>query len=133
MERLFVVELLFFAPLLVLLALGSGGPGVAMAIGFGFLWSLLQPLAATLAATHAEARDHGLLYGVQLALSFGVGSFATTLGAALATRGGTRLAFLGFGVAAAVQLAAAVAVLRATRGSAASRSAVGSRVGRAVG
>jgi predicted MFS family arabinose efflux permease len=132
-ERLFVVELLFFAPVLVSLALGSGGAGVAMAIAFGFLWSLLQPLASVLAATHAEARDHGLLYGVQLALSFGVGSFATTLGAALATRGGTRLAFLGFGVAAAFQLAAAVAVLRATRGSAAGRSAVGSRVGRAVG
>jgi MFS family permease len=130
-ERLFVVELLFFAPTLVLLALGSGGTGVAMAIAFGFLWSLLQPLAATLAATHAESRDHGLLYGVQLALSFGVGSFATTLGAALTTRGGTRLAFLGFGVAAVVQLAAAVAVLRATRGSAV--RAVGPRVGRAVG
>ncbi len=129
MERLFVVELLFFAPLLVSLALGSGAPGVAMALAFGFLWSLLQPLAAALAATHAEARDHGLLYGVQLALSFGVGSFATTLGAALATRGGTRLAFLGFGAAAAIQLAAAVAVLRATRCSAAGRSAVGRAVG----
>src|SRR5437899_3183730 len=115
-ERLFVVELTVFAPLLLLLGLGSGASGVVMAIGFGFLWSLLQPLSAALAATHAEARDHGLLYGVQLALSFGVGSFATTLGAALTTWGGTRLAFLGFGVVGLAQLAAAVGLLRASQG-----------------
>ncbi len=114
-ERLFVVELMLFAPVLLLLGLGTGTWAVALAVGFGFLWSLAQPLAAALTATHAEARDHGLLYGVQLALSFGLGSFATTLGAALTTWGGTRLAFLGFGAAGVIQLAAAVGLLRATR------------------
>jgi MFS family permease len=117
-ERLFVVELLLFAPVLLLLGLGTGTWALALALGFGFLWALTQPLGAALAATHTEARDHGLLYGVQLALSFGVGSFATTVGAALATRGGTRLAFLGFGAAGVVQLIAAIGLLRAKRGSA---------------
>jgi MFS family permease len=114
-ERLFVVELMLFAPVLLLLGLGTGTWALALALGFGFLWSLTQPLGAALAATHAEARDHGLLYGVQLALSFGLGSFATTFGAALTTWGGTRLAFLGFGAVGVVQLGAAIAVLRAAR------------------
>jgi MFS family permease len=116
-ERLFVVELMLFAPVLLLLGVGSGTGGVAMALGFGFLWSLAQPLSATLVATHAEARDHGLLYGVQLALSFGLGSFATLVGAALTNLGGTRLAFLGFGAAGVVQVAAALGLLRASRAS----------------
>jgi MFS family permease len=136
-ERLFVVELMLFAPVLLLLGVGSGTGGVAMALGFGFLWSLAQPLATALAATHAEARAHGLLYGVQLALSFGLGSFATVVGAALTTWGGTRLAFLGFGAAGVVQLAAAIGLLRSVRPSAASgRLGPGSVAGdvrRAVG
>lgn len=115
-ERLFVAELMLFAPVLLLLGLGTGTWALALALGFGFLWSLTQPLGAALAATHAAARDHGLLYGVQLALSFGLGSFATTFGAALTTWGGTRLAFLGFGAVGVVQLVAAIAVLRASRG-----------------
>jgi MFS family permease len=114
-ERLFVAELMLFAPVLLLLGVGSGTAGVAMALGFGFLWSLAQPLSAALAATHAEARDHGLLYGVQLALSFGLGSFSTIVGAALTDLGGTRLAFLGFGAAGVVQLGAAIGLLRASR------------------
>jgi hypothetical protein len=101
---------------LLLLGLGTGTGALALAVGFGFLWSLTQPLGAALAATHAESRDHGLLYGVQLALSFGLGSFATTFGAALTTWGGTRLAFLGFGAVGVVQLVAAIGVLRASRG-----------------
>jgi MFS family permease len=124
-ERLFVVELMLFAPVLLLLGVGSGTGGVAMALGFGFLWSLAQPLSAALAATHAEARDHGLLYGVQLALSFGLGSFATLVGAALTTWGGTRLAFLGFGAAGVVQVAAAIGLLRASRASVPGRLARG--------
>jgi MFS family permease len=126
-ERLFVVELLLFAPVLLLLGLGSGTAGLALAVTFGFLWSLTQPLAATLAATHAESNDHGLLYGLQLALAFGVGSFATTLGALLEARGGTRLALIGFGAAGVVELVAALGLLRATRGSA-GRAAVDGRV-----
>jgi MFS family permease len=114
-ERLFVAELMLFAPVLLLLGLGTGTWALALAVGFGFLWSLTQPLGAALAATHAEARDHGLLYGVQLALSFGLGSFATTFGAVLTTWGGTRLAFLGFGAVGVVQLVAAIGVLRASR------------------
>jgi MFS family permease len=115
-ERLFVAELMLFAPVLLLLGLGTGTWALALAVGFGFLWSLTQPLGAALAATHAASRDHGLLYGVQLALSFGLGSFATTFGAALTTWGGTRLAFLGFGAVGVVQLVAAIGVLRASRG-----------------
>lgn len=115
-ERLFVAELMLFAPMLLLLGLGTGTWALALAVCFGFLWALTQPLGAALAATHAEARDHGLLYGVQLALSFGLGSFATTFGAALTTWGGTRLAFLGFGAVGVVQLVAAIGVLRTSRG-----------------
>jgi MFS family permease len=132
-ERLFVVEVTLFAPVLLLLGVGSGTGGVAMALGFGFLWSLAQPLSAALAATHAQARDHGLLYGVQLALSFGLGSFATTFGAALTSWGGTRLAFLGFGAAGVVQLAAAIGLLRAARGGSVAGGRVDRQIGGAVG
>jgi hypothetical protein len=65
---------------------------------------------------------------VQLTLSFGVGSFAASFGAALAARGGTRLAFLGFGAFALLELAAAIGLVRATRASAA-----GARLGGGVG
>jgi MFS family permease len=128
-ERLFLVEVMLAAPVLLLLGLGSPGSGaVVLVLCFGFLWSLAQPLAAALAAAHAAAADLGLLYGVQLTLSFGVGSFAASFGAALAARGGTRLAFLGFGAFALLELAAAIGLVRATRASAA-----GARLGGGVG
>jgi MFS family permease len=88
----------------------------ALALSFGFLWYLAQPLASALAAAHSDARDHGLLYGVQFAASFGVGSFATTVGGLLSgPSGNTRLAFIGFGVVALFQLGAAVLLVRSAR------------------
>ena len=131
-ERLFLVELLLAAPVLLLLGLGSGPAAIGLALCFGFLWSLAQPLGAALAATHAADADHGLLYGLQVTLAFGVGSFAASFGAALAVEGGTRLAFLGFGAFAVLELGAAVGLLRASRRSlpgGAVRGGVGSAIG----
>jgi MFS family permease len=121
-ERLFLAEVMLFAPVLLLLGVGSGLGVVALALCFGFLWYLAQPLANTLVAAHAGAPHHGLLYGIQFALAFGLGSFATTLGGYLTSLGGTRLAFLGFGAFGVLQLIAAIGLVRSTTPRDAARS-----------
>jgi MFS family permease len=115
-ERLFLVEVALFVPVLALLALSGGAAMIVMALAFGFLWYLAQPLANALAAAYSDTRDHGLLYGVQFAATFGVGSVATTVGGLLvAWTGGTRLAFLAFGAVAVIQVIAAVALVHNAR------------------
>jgi len=114
-ERLFLAEVALFAPVLLLLGLVHGLGLVALALAFGFLWYLAQPLANALGAAYADSKDHGLLYGLQFALSFGIGSFAASVGGVLVERGGTPLAFLGFGVVGVVQLLSAAALVRSTR------------------
>jgi MFS family permease len=114
-ERLFLTEVALLAPVLVLLGLTSGAGLVAMALSFYFLWYLAQPLASALAAAYADTREHGLLYGAQFAVAFGLGSFATTIGGLLVEAGGTSLAFLGFGAVAILQLVAALALVRSVR------------------
>ncbi|MDZ4697086.1 MAG: MFS transporter [Deltaproteobacteria bacterium] len=113
-ERLFFFQTLLFVPLLLLLTTLTGSGLIIAALGFGFLWYLAQPLGATLVAQYANEHDHGLLFGVQFASTFGVGSLATTLGGFLTLQGGTRLAFLGFASVAVVQLLAAMALMRVT-------------------
>jgi MFS family permease len=121
-ERLFLAEVALFVPVLVLLGLTSGIGLIAVALSFGFLWYLAQPLANALTAAYADTRDHGLLYGIQFAATFGVGSFATTVGGLLIDAGGTSLAFIGFGAVAIVQLVAALALVRSVRGEAVSEA-----------
>ncbi len=112
-ERLFLAEVALFAPVLVLLGITSGVGLAALALCFGALWYLAQPLLNALAAAYSDARDHGLLYGVQMAATFGIGSFATTLGGLMMSDSGdTRMAFLGFGGIAILQLVAALALVR---------------------
>jgi predicted MFS family arabinose efflux permease len=115
-ERLFLAEVALYVPVLLLLGLTSGVGLVALALCFGFLWYLSQPLANALTAAHAETKDHGLLYGIQFAATFGVGSFATTFGGLLHARGGSSLALLGFGAVALLQLGAAFALVATVRG-----------------
>jgi MFS family permease len=114
-ERLFLTEVALLAPVLVLLGLTSGVGLVVMALSFYFLWYLAQPLASALAAAYADTREHGLLYGAQFAVAFGLGSFATTIGGLLVEAGGTSLAFLGFGAVAILQLVGALALVRSVR------------------
>ena len=111
-ERLYLLLSLVGLPFLLALAVSSGPIAIAAALGFGFTWALAQPVANALTATYARATDHGLLYGIQFAATFGVGSFATTVGGFLLTEGGTRLAFLGLGVATILAIAAVVVLLR---------------------
>jgi MFS family permease len=112
-ERLFLAEIALYVPVLVLLGTTSGIGLVALALTFGFLWYLAQPLGSALTAAYADTHDHGLLYGIQFAATFGVGSFATTIGGFLYDRGGTSLSFLGFGAVALLQLIPAVALVLA--------------------
>lgn len=114
-ERLFLAEVALFVPVLVLLGFTSGVGLIALALCFGFLWYLAQPLASALAAAHSDTDDHGLLYGIQFASTFGVGSFATTAGALLVARGGTAMAFVGFGLVAILQLVAALGLVLSAR------------------
>ncbi len=127
-ERLLLAEVAIFAPLLLLLGIASGAGLVALALGFGFLWYLAQPLAGALTAAYADAGDHGLLYGIQFALSFGLGSFATTAGGLLVAQGGTGLAFLGFGAVGILQLVAVIALVRSVRAAAGARAAAAAAV-----
>jgi MFS family permease len=114
-ERLFLAEVALFVPVLLLLGVTSGVGLIALALAFGFLWYLAQPLANALTAAYAATEDHGLLYGIQFASTFGIGSFATSLGGFLFDRGGTGLSFLGFGTIAVIQLLAALLLVRAAR------------------
>jgi predicted MFS family arabinose efflux permease len=91
---LYLVLALLACPLLALLALGGGGLAIAGALAFGFAWSLAQPVANALTAELAEPGGHGLVYGLQFAATFGVGSFATTLGGLVQRDHGTRGVFL---------------------------------------
>ena len=61
---------------------------MAGALVFGFCWALTQPVANALTAEYARTSDHGLLYGIQFAATFGIGSFATTAGGYLLTGAG---------------------------------------------
>jgi MFS family permease len=114
-ERLYLTLSALGLPVMVLLAVGTGPAAIAGALAFGFTWSLAQPVANALTAAHARQTGHGLLYGIQFAATFGVGSFATTAGGVLAGRGGTPLVFLGLAAVTVVQLLAAFALLRASR------------------
>jgi hypothetical protein len=100
-------------PVLVLLALTSGAAAVAGAIAFGFVWALAQPVANALIAHHSRSTEHGLLYGIQFAATFGVGSFATTFGALLIGPGGTRLVFIGLAGVALLSVISVAALVRA--------------------
>jgi MFS family permease len=114
-ERLYLLETIPWAPALVLLALSPGpAAAVAGALIFGFCWALTQPVANALTAEYARAGDHGLLYGIQFAATFGIGSFATTAGGYLLARGGTQAVFLGL-AAVAVLAGLSVATLLALR------------------
>jgi MFS family permease len=113
--RLYLALSALAAPVMVLLAVGTGAAAVAGALAFGFTWSLAQPVANALTAACARDAGHGLLYGIQFAATFGVGSFATTAGGVLAGHGGTSLVFLGLAAVTAVQIAAAFALLRVSR------------------
>jgi MFS family permease len=114
-ERLYLLETIPWAPSLVLLALAPGpAAAVAGALMFGFCWALTQPVANALTAEYARSGEHGLLYGIQFAATFGIGSFATTAGGYLLSRGGTRAVFLGL-AAVAVAGGLAVAALLALR------------------
>jgi MFS family permease len=111
-ERLYLLLAMIGLPVLLLLAVSTGPLAIAAALGFGFAWALAQPVANALTATYARASDHGLLYGIQFAATFGVGSFATTVGGLLLTEGGTRLAFLGLAGATVLAIAAIFVLLR---------------------
>jgi MFS family permease len=91
---LYLVLVVLACPPLALLALGGGGLAVAGALAFGFAWSLAQPVANALTAELADPDGHGLMYGLQFAATFGVGSFATFLGGLVQRDHGTRGVFL---------------------------------------
>jgi MFS family permease len=111
-ERLYLVLAAIGLPILLLLAVSTGPLAIAAALGFGCTWAMAQPVASALTATYARATDHGLLYGIQFAATFGVGSFATYVGGFLLTEGGTRLAFLGLAGATVLAIAAVFVLLR---------------------
>jgi MFS family permease len=110
-ERLFLVLASLMPPLMLALAFARGTTAVAVALACGFVWALAQPVANALTATYARSADHGLLYGIQFAITFGVGSFATTAGGVFLQASGTRLVFIALAGAAIVQVAAAAAVV----------------------
>jgi MFS family permease len=112
-EPLYLLLAALVVPVLLLLAVTSGQAAVAAAIGFGFVWALAQPVANALIAHYGPSGDHGVLYGIQFAATFGVGSFATTFGAFLLGSGGTRAVFLGLAGLAALSLLAVAALVRA--------------------
>ncbi|HEY0711017.1 MAG TPA: MFS transporter, partial [Polyangia bacterium] len=106
-ERLLLAEVALLAPLLLALAFSSGPMAVAAALSFGFVWAITQPVANALTASYCRPSCHGLLYGIQFAATFAVGSFATTFGGFLLGAGGSRLVFVGL---AGIALAALAAV-----------------------
>lgn len=112
-EQLFLAEVVLYLPVLLLLGITSGMGLMVLALCFGFLWYLAQPLVNALTATYTESRDHGMVYGLQFAATFGVGSFATTLGGLFVAAGDSRRAFIGFAAIALLQLVAALALVRA--------------------
>jgi MFS family permease len=112
-ERLFVGLTALMPPVLIGLAFAHGAAAIALALVCGFVWAVAQPVANALTAAYARPADHGLLYGIQFAVTFGVGSFATTGGGFLLEAGGTRLVMLGLAAVALVQLAAVAALLAA--------------------
>jgi MFS family permease len=114
-ERLFLVEALLLVPLLALMGLSSGVLLFLAAMLFALVWSAAQPVANALTAAYAETRNHGFLYGVQFALTFGLGSFATSGGGLLQQAGGTGRAYLGFAAVAFLEVLAVLALVRATR------------------
>lgn len=114
-ERLFLIGVLLFAPVPLLLGLTGGMVLGTAALAFGFLWYLTQPVANALTARYAASKDHGLVYGVQFAMTFGLGSFATGLGGLVADGHDTSRAFLAFGVVSAVQVVGALALFIGVR------------------
>jgi MFS family permease len=110
-ERLFLVLASLMPPLMLALAFARGTTALAVALACGFVWALAQPVANALTATYARSADHGLLYGIQFAITFGVGSFATTAGGVFLQASGTRLVFIALAGAAIVQVGAAAAVV----------------------
>jgi MFS family permease len=111
-ERLLLVEAALLIPLLLLLAFTSGPTAVGAALAVGFVWSLAQPVANALTAAYCRPSCHGLLYGIQFAATFAVGSFATTAGGFLQAQGGTRLVFVGLAGVALLELGAVGVVAR---------------------
>ena len=114
-ERLYLAETALWAPALVLLGVGAGPGAIAGALLFGFFWALTQPVANALTAEYARSSDHGLLYGIQFAATFGIGSTATTIGGYLLAGGGTRAVFLALAGVALLALLAVGALLAVRR------------------
>jgi MFS family permease len=110
-ERLLVALAGLLSLALLALAFSRGTAAIGLALLCGFVWALAQPVANTLTAAYARPADHGLLYGIQFAATFAVGSFATTAGGVFLAKGGTRLVFLGLAGVALVELGAVVAML----------------------
>jgi MFS family permease len=123
-ERLLLVEVAFLAPLLLGLAFAQGPLAVALALSFGFVWAITQPVANALTASYCRPSCHGLLYGIQFAATFAVGSFATTFGGFLLGLGGTKVVFVGLAGVAVAALAAVgvVAAIAARRRQSATRN-----------
>jgi predicted MFS family arabinose efflux permease len=114
-ERLFLALAASAAPLLLLVSLSSGPTLLVASLLYSLVWSAAQPVANALTAAYADARNHGFLYGVQFALTFGLGSFATSGGGLLQSLGGTTLAYAGFAVVAALEFLAVLALVRTIR------------------
>ncbi len=112
-EPLYLLLAALPVPVLLLLGVSSGAVAVLSAVVFGFVWALSQPVANALIAHYGPSGDHGLLYGIQFAATFGVGSFATTFGAFLVSEGGTRAVFLGLAGVALLSVLAVAALVRA--------------------
>jgi MFS family permease len=110
-ERMLLLEVALLIPLLLLFAFTSGTAAVVAALAVGFVWALAQPLANALTAAYCRPSCHGLLYGIQFAATFAVGSFATTAGGFLQALGGTRLVFLALALVATLQLGAVAVVV----------------------
>jgi predicted MFS family arabinose efflux permease len=114
-ERLFLILAACSAPVLALMSVSSGLTLLVASVLFSLVWSAAQPVANALTAAYADTRNHGFLYGVQFALTFGMGSFATGGGGLLQSFGGTRLAYAGFAAVAALEFLAVLSLVRAVR------------------
>lgn len=132
-ERLFATLVAGILPVLLAVAVLRDTPLAIAAIAFGFGWYLTQPLVNSIAADLVPREHHGMLYGVMFSTSFGLGSFAVSLGSFVARRTSTAGAFLALAGVAGANLLLALALARRARGPAASRDLTSSRRSRRPG
>ena len=99
-------------PLLAGLGVATGLLAIAAALAYGLVWALAQPVANALTAELGDKNDHGLLYGLQFAATFGIGSFAASAGGLVHQARGTAGVFLLLAAVAAVQVLACLLLLR---------------------